>query len=126
MIKPDKGCAVIEIEWIQSRILAIHSKQAFNEFVELNKLHDTADSNGKLFKEEWNIVNGCVWTLRDAGTPFHVMVLKKRALRTLVHECCHGAQMLLNAKGIEDDTGETMAYMTDYLFSEIRKAIKIK
>jgi hypothetical protein len=45
-----------------------------------------------------------------------------RSAGTLVHECVHLALMVLERAGIDprNDSGETLAYLTDYLFTRLK------
>lgn len=66
-------------------------------------------------------------TLRPASRSASIILLKTwnpqdpDSLCILVHECVHAAQFILSASGVEDSSGESLCYLTHYIFRAILK-----
>lgn len=65
--------------------------------------------------------------LRPTSRSASIIFLKKwdpenpDYLCILVHEAVHAAQFILSASGVEDTSGESLCYMTHYIFRAILK-----
>lgn len=114
------GVKIIRLDWLCNlEIMVLYKKKAFYKVIENLKLE------GEEFADDWNIANGSVFAAYIDGIPLLIMSLPCKKARTIVHECVHMAQLVMDVKGIplSADTAEVLAYTTDYLFSQIYKKI---
>lgn len=93
-------------------VLLVHTKEQLEFLIEENGL----DIDG------WDSCDGRALQIEQGGSAAFIIMIKSLGLnyRTLVHECVHMAQYILDYKGIPTDVDNTevVAYLTDYLFKE--------
>ena len=73
----------------------------------------------------WNTSNGAVCMEMVDGVPYIFMMINEKRHRVVVHESVHCASLVMNQKGIpmSIDNDEVMAYLTDYIFSEVCRIV---
>jgi hypothetical protein len=91
------------------------------QWLKIKKFNDWNDDGIPEYKNARGI------TLRPSSKSASIILLKKwepsnpDSLCILVHECVHAAQFILSASGVEDSSGESLCYLTHYIFRAILK-----
>lgn len=107
---------VIEINILNNlQILIISDKKSLkkflskNQWMENNTINCLDDNGGSyvLFNEE--------------NIPHFILYINKISQRVIIHECTHLVHQIMNYKGIpiSIDNSEIMAYMTDFLSTQV-------
>ena len=110
----------VYIDMLKVSVLIVSSKKQYTFLIKNNNI------GGNILP--WESSNGITYQWCIDGADYFVIVLQQTTLRTIVHECVHMAQYILDNKGIGTgiDNTETLAYLVDYLFSEVVKVLGIK
>lgn len=91
------------------------------DWLKAKKIHDWSDDGIPEYKNARGIC------LRPSSKSASIILLKKwqpddpESLCVLVHESVHAAQFILAASGVEDSSGESLCYLTHYIFRSILK-----
>jgi hypothetical protein len=115
------GAKVVAVDWLNTEILIITSKTKYLKFLQLNR--DAPEQ----FLKAWDENKGYACCVGIDGIPCFIILLRDKT--SLVHECVHTAEMILEAKGINSSAKnmfEVRAYMVDYIVRLVSMAIKNK
>ena len=107
---------VIEINILNNlQILVISDKKSLKKFLSKNSwmennVHHCLDDNG-----------GSYVLFNEENVPHFVLYINNVSKRVIIHECTHLVHQIMESKGIpiSIDNSEIMAYMTDYLSTQV-------
>ncbi len=110
---------IIIVEWLDYlEILVIHKKEDFDSFISAHKLEEESIAG------DWDVTNGLACMFKSEGIPFFVFIFSNPKTRIIVHECVHMAQSIMEEMDIPvNSNSEVLAYMTDFLFTKVKKII---
>ena len=113
---------IITVAWLNHlQILVIDKKSDFKRLVKEFRL------KGSSVASDWTDANGSIAVLERDGTTHFVFIFPTKDDRVIVHESVHMAQAITDHKGIPvTAVSEVLAYLTDYLYSEITTLWRLK
>ncbi len=122
MLVVNNKTKIIKSDWLNFEVVLLDTQEKFDYFIERNQL------GNEPIADDWKCANGscAIFDNEPEGLSYYVMVIRRKKLDTVVHECVHMVHMMMEKKGIpiDYDNTEVMAYMTGWLFKEIRKNLR--
>lgn len=122
MLVVSRNTKVIKLDWLNFEVVLIDTEKKFDFFIKRNSLENEPIS------QDWKCANGscAIFDNEPEGLSYYVMVIRRKELDTVVHECVHMVHMMMDKKDIpiDYDNTEVMAYMTGWLFKEVKKNLR--